>query len=588
MAFFPTSGDGGLFKQGAFQIDPNMTPDQIKRKRELLASMMGQYGDAKYVGQGLGHLATGIMQGRQNRQLDRSENKQRDKISEAFGRIFNGGGTATDGAPILGPHTPSDPNSPQGIASDAMVAIGKRSPYADAIASVESAGSGDYSAVGPNTGKGRAYGRYQVMDFNIGPWTEKYLGKRMTPDEFLANPQAQDAVFNGEFGGYVNKYGNPQDAASMWFSGRPMAEAGNSSDGYNTVPQYVDKFTNAMGGEKPTQASGGPDIATLAQIAASPYADPGQKAIAQAMLQQQMQAMDPSSRLDLEYKRAQIDAMKNPAQKDDRTNAQKEYGYAVQDYILRGEPVPTFTDWTRANNGAGATTINNTVNPQPTEAPRDPGTFGKELSKADAELISTSREQAGAAGDLESLASQMEQVIGSVGYTGPFGGLYGAIDDVTGLLPGDRGARGALRSMTLEAQLAFTEKTKGAITDREMAMFKEAVPGLNQTPEGNKQIIEVIRIGARRAQDRAAFLERYAQQNGSLENAQAAWRRYINENPAFTVRDGKFEFSEPADFTPYLGGTDAWQERGGTTGGTTDKAATHRFNPETGQIEAIQ
>lgn len=352
MAFFPT--DGGLFKQGAFQIDPNMTPDQIKRKREQLAAMMGQYGQAKYVGQGLGHLATGIMQGRQNRQLDRSENKQRDKISEAFGRIFNGGGTATEGAPILGPYTPPDPNSPQGIASDAMVAIGKRSPYADAIASVESAGSGDYSAVGPNTGKGRAYGRYQVMDFNIGPWTEKYLGKRMTPDEFLANPQAQDAVFNGEFGGYVNKYGNPQDAASMWFSGRPMAEAGNSSDGYNTVPQYVDKFTNAMGGEKPTQASGGPDIATLAQIAASPYADPGQKAIAQAMLQQQMQAMDPSSRLDLEYKRAQIDAMKNPARKDDRTSDQKEYATAVQDYILRNEPVPTFTEWTRANRGAGA------------------------------------------------------------------------------------------------------------------------------------------------------------------------------------------------------------------------------------------
>ncbi len=125
--------------------------------------------------------------------------------------------------------------------------------YADAIASIESAGSGDYRAIGPNTGKGRAYGRYQVMDFNIGPWTEKYLGVRMTPEEFLNNPAAQDAVFNGEFGSYVEKYGNPQDAASVWFSGRPLSKAGNASDGYTTVPEYVRRFTNALG-------SGGGDV----------------------------------------------------------------------------------------------------------------------------------------------------------------------------------------------------------------------------------------------------------------------------------------------------------------------------------------
>lgn len=118
--------------------------------------------------------------------------------------------------------------------------------FANAISAVES--GGNYKAIGPVTPKGnRAYGRYQVMDFNIGPWTEKYLGRRLTPDEYLASPEAQDAVFRGEFGSYVDQYGNPQDAASVWFSGRPMAAAGNDSDGYNTVPQYVTKFNNALG-----------------------------------------------------------------------------------------------------------------------------------------------------------------------------------------------------------------------------------------------------------------------------------------------------------------------------------------------------
>lgn len=121
--------------------------------------------------------------------------------------------------------------------------------YANAIASIESAGSGDYAAVGPVTRKGnRAYGRYQVMDFNIGPWTEKYLGRRMTPEEFLASPEAQDAVFAGEFGSYVQKYGNPQDAASAWFTGRPLAEGANRSDILGTTGSvYVDKFNRALG-----------------------------------------------------------------------------------------------------------------------------------------------------------------------------------------------------------------------------------------------------------------------------------------------------------------------------------------------------
>lgn len=121
--------------------------------------------------------------------------------------------------------------------------------YARAIASIESAGSGDYQAVGPRTGKGnRAYGRYQVMDFNIGPWTEKYLGQRLTPEQFLSNPEAQDAVFQGEFGSYIDRFGNPQDAASAWFTGRPLSEGAGRSDILGTTGAgYVQKFNAALG-----------------------------------------------------------------------------------------------------------------------------------------------------------------------------------------------------------------------------------------------------------------------------------------------------------------------------------------------------
>jgi len=73
--------------------------------------------------------------------------------------------------------------------------------------------SNRYDAIGPETRRGdNAYGRYQVMDFNVPSWSEQYYGQRLTPQEFLANPQAQDAVFYGRMGEYYSQgQGAPED-----------------------------------------------------------------------------------------------------------------------------------------------------------------------------------------------------------------------------------------------------------------------------------------------------------------------------------------------------------------------------------------
>lgn len=110
------------------------------------------------------------------------------------------------------------------------------------ISKVES--GGNYSALGPETKKGdRAYGKYQVMGANVPAWTKQALGQSLTPEQFLKSPQAQEAVFEDQFRRNVAKYGTVQDAASVWFSGRPMAKAGNARDVLGTtVPAYVNKF----------------------------------------------------------------------------------------------------------------------------------------------------------------------------------------------------------------------------------------------------------------------------------------------------------------------------------------------------------
>lgn len=142
--------------------------------------------------------------------------------------------------------------------------------WARAIASIESAGSGGYSALGPVTQRGnRAYGKYQVMDFNIGPWTEKYFGKRLTPQEFLASPEAQEAVFAGEFGGNVEKYGSPQEAASVWFTGQPMSRGANRKDILGTTGSgYIAKFNRALGNLQGNYAT--PTISTKGGQAVNP------------------------------------------------------------------------------------------------------------------------------------------------------------------------------------------------------------------------------------------------------------------------------------------------------------------------------
>ncbi len=128
-----------------------------------------------------------------------------------------------------------------------------------AIAGIES--GGNYAAVGHPTKDGdRAYGKYQVMGKNIPEWSRAYLGKEMTPDEFLRDPVAQEAIFKNKFGEYEQKYG-PEGAAKAWFAGEHGMNNPNARDVNGmTVSNYAQKFNQGMGAA-PTgaMAYAGPD-----------------------------------------------------------------------------------------------------------------------------------------------------------------------------------------------------------------------------------------------------------------------------------------------------------------------------------------
>ena len=134
------------------------------------------------------------------------------------------------------PGTPGDYAGPPGGGDN----------YSKAIAGIESGGR--YDLVGPQTSSGdRAYGKYQVMGNNVPEWTRAALGKAMTPQEFLADTAAQEAVFKHRFGSYVEKYG-PVGAAKAWFAGEGGMKNPNASDLYGTTVQsYANKFLRNLG-----------------------------------------------------------------------------------------------------------------------------------------------------------------------------------------------------------------------------------------------------------------------------------------------------------------------------------------------------
>lgn len=115
------------------------------------------------------------------------------------------------------------------------------------IANVESGGAKDpYSLISKPTGKGdHSYGKYQITGANIPSWTKAATGKALTPTQFLASPEVQEATAKHMMGGYLKQYGNPNDVASAWFTGRPVSKAGLSvKDSYGTTNgDYQKKFT---------------------------------------------------------------------------------------------------------------------------------------------------------------------------------------------------------------------------------------------------------------------------------------------------------------------------------------------------------
>jgi hypothetical protein len=81
-----------------------------------------------------------------------------------------------------------------------------------------------------------------------------------------------------------------------------------------------------------------------------------------------------------------------------------------------------------------------------------------------------------------------------------------------------------MQSLTNRMAPAQREAGSGAMSDKDVALFKKSVPNPDFTGPTNTGIARRMQEDAKRAADYAAFLDEFAATRGTLVGAQAAWQ----------------------------------------------------------------
>lgn len=83
----------------------------------------------------------------------------------------------------------------------------------------------------------------------------------------------------------------------------------------------------------------------------------------------------------------------------------------------------------------------------------------------------------------------------------------------------------------------------GATSDYDAKQFERATVGPEKPTEANQRIIQARVTQADLAVQKGAYLEAFRAQNGHIRGAEAAWQKYLNDNPIFDRRKQDFSLN---------------------------------------------
>lgn len=188
--------------------------------------------------------------------------------------------------------------------------------------------------------------------------------------------------------------------------------------------------------------------------------------------------------------------------------------------------------------------------------PKSP--FNQALFKADAERVNSYSEGAKLAEEGSATLDTIDNLRKSA-FTAP----------VIGPLAARLGhpATQALEASTNSLALDVAKKMKGSLSDKDIVFLKSQVPTAATGGAAGEQASGAIRAGFERTKQRAQFYRTWAEQNGNINGADAAWSKYSQENP-LTVEDKdalggrRFNPNYNKDFSPYLRSRQPQQTQG--------------------------
>lgn len=508
------------------------TPETVARKQKIAELLLGESMKPQKLthwAEGLAQMARAGLGGYLGHQAEQEAKEGEKAQNEALQRMLGGTspGLTTLEAPAQPPAGAMTPFVPADAPSRNA---GGMDTNGAAIASIESGGKydklGPVITSGPMAGQ-RAIGKYQVMESNVGPWTKAHFGQELTPQQFLASPKAQEAVFTGEFGRLAQKHG-PEGAARAWFAGEGGMNNPNRRDQLGTTVQaYGDKFTKALGGPV-AAALGAPPQAAPPQAGnsvAGALAAPPQ--MAQATPAAMPPGAVPQAGGDMRGQIARMLADPNPyVQRQGRALATAAIGanlkqqpkfHKLNDEMLFEEGTgatkpagPGFKPLTdpaeRAKYGIPAEDKrpyqlgpgNKLINPPPETRlnidQRAESAFETKAGQLQAERLDKIVQEGMSAKSMIADMTALKDIGSRVttGKTAEIKAALGPYAEALGVKIDDLGDLQAYESIVQKLAPQMRVPGSGATSDFEMRGFLKALPGLGKTPEGNELIANVF------------------------------------------------------------------------------------------------
>ncbi len=264
-----------------------------------------------------------------------------------------------------------------------------------------------------------------------------------------------------------------QGPAQNWTQGLAALTGAFTASQLNNRADEAQRVGQQSAAQALAQLGSGGSQSDIIAALSNPWLSGPQASVASALLSQNLQRSDPAYQLDLQLKRAQLEAAQAPAQPD--------YPASVEEYLF-AQSNPEYADWMKENSGP-QTVVNNTVG--------STNKFQETMDAKAAETFNTLIDTGSQAQVAAAKINQLDSLLSSAPQ-GMQGGLVSMAASVG--LPVE-GANEVQAAEALINQLVPQQRPAGSgtMSDADLELFKKSLPRIINQPGGNKLIIATMK-----------------------------------------------------------------------------------------------